>query len=190
MINKIWFFLIIIGSIYGIFSGKEMGSVILGSASDAYDLIISLIPLIVLWSGILNIAYKSGLLKKFSEILRPFLKRLFPSVKNDKAFEYISSNVAANMIGLGSAATPAGLKAMEELEKENKSRDVASDAMITFLVLNTSGVTLLPMTVIALRMGFSSINATNIVIPGIIATLCSTTCGLSLDYLIRRKNDK
>lgn len=191
MINIVWFVLIVVGALYGMISGNSnMGEVILNSSNDAYNLIITLVPLIVLWSGIMNIASKSGLLHKFSLFLRPLLKRLMPSVKNDKALDYISSNIAANMLGLGSAATPFGLKAMTELEKSNKEKGRATDGMITFLVLNTSGVTIIPMTVIALRMAYGSVNPTSIIIPSIIATLVSSISGLTLDYIIRRKNAK
>lgn len=191
MINKIWFLLVFVGVIFSFLSGNEkMGDVILNTSYDTLDMLASIAPLVVLWSGIMNIASDSGLLYKFSCILRPILRRLMPDVKGDKAFEYISSNIAANMLGLGSVATPAGLKAMKELEKENKVPGRATDGMITFLVLNTSGVTIIPMTVIALRMGYSSINPTNIIIPSIIATSISTISGLTLDYIIRRKNAK
>ena len=118
------------------------------------------------------------------------LRRIFPDVKNDKALEYISSNVAANMIGLGSAATPFGLKAMKELDKDNDKKNIASNNMITFLVLNTSGLTLIPISIIALRNSYNSINPTSIIIPCIIATSVSTICGLLMDYYIRRKNAK
>lgn len=191
MINKIWFFLIFIGLLYSFITGNNnMNSIVLNSADEAYKLLISMIPLIVLWSGIMNIANDSGLLHKFSKLLRPILKRLFPSVKSDKPLDYIASNVAANMIGLGSAATPYGLKAMEELQKENNYKSKASEAMITFLVLNTGGVTLIPMTVISMRMMYGSINPTSIIIPSIIATLISSISGLVIDYIIRRKNAK
>ena len=191
MINKIWFFLIFIGLLYSFITGNNnMNSIVLNSADEAYKLLVSMIPLIVLWSGIMNIANDSGLLHKFSKLLRPILKRLFPSVKSDKPLDYIASNVAANMIGLGSAATPYGLKAMEELQKENNDKSKASEAMITFLVLNTGGVTLIPMTVISMRMMYGSINPTLIIIPSIIATLISSISGLVIDYIIRRKNAK
>ena len=190
MINKIWFLFIFVGVVFGILNGKDMGSIIIDSASDAYNLIISLGPLIILWSGILFIADGSGLLNKFSRLLRPILKIIFPNVKNDKSLEYISSNVAANMIGLGSAATPFGLKAMKELVKENDNKGVASDSMITFLVLNTSGLTLVPLSIIALRNSYGSVNSSGIILPCIIATSISTLCGLLLDYFIRRRNVK
>lgn len=191
MINIIWFLLIALGIMYSLISGNSnMGDIILNSSFDAYELLLSIGPLIVLWSGIMNIASKSGLLNKFSSILNPLLSKIMPSIKNKKALEYISSNIAANMLGLGSVATPAGLKAMKELSNENENKETASDAMITFLVLNTSGVTIIPMSVIALRSAYGSINPTSIIIPSIIATTISSICGLTLDYIIRRKNAK
>lgn len=180
-----------IGLIYSILSGNSsISDFILNSSYDTLDMIMSIGPLIVLWCGIMNIADKSGLLLKFSKLLTPLLKKLMPSVKNEKAFLYMSSNIAANMLGLGSVATPAGLKAMKELDKDNKDKSKASDGMITFLVLNTSGVTLIPMSVIALRMGFGSGDPSKVIIPSIIATFVSSVCGLTLDYIIRRKNAK
>ena len=191
MINIVWFILVICGLVFYFITGSvDMSEVILNTSYDTLDMIKSIGPLIVLWCGVMNIAEKSGLLLKFSKILTPLLKKLMPSVKNDKAFLYISSNIVANMLGLGSVATPAGLKAMKELDKDNKESKIASDGMITFLVLNTSGVTIIPMSVIALRMGYGSIDPSKVIIPSIIATLVSSFCGLLLDYIIRRKNAK
>lgn len=191
MINFVWFLLVIVGLVFGLLSkNSSMSDMILNTSYDTLDMLMSIGPLIVLWCGIMNIADKSGLLEKFSKLLTPFLKKLMPSIKNEKAFLYISSNIAANMLGLGSVATPAGLKAMKELEKDNEDKSKASEGMITFLVLNTSGVTIIPMTVIALRMGYGSSDPSRIIIPSIIATLMSSLCGLLLDYIIRRKNAK
>lgn len=190
MINFIWLFLLGGGILYSFISGNGVSDIILNSGSDTYDLLLHLGPLIVLWSGVLNIANKSGLLKVFTNILRPFLNKLLPSIKGEKAKEFVSLNIAANMLGLGSVATPSGLKAMEEMQKENKVKDTASEGMISFLVLNTSGVTIIPMSVIALRMMYESSNVMGIVIPSIIATTVSSTCGLLLDYYIRRRNVK
>ncbi len=131
----------------------------------------------------------SGLLKKISNFFYPILSKLFPSLpKENKALGYIASNIAVNMMGLGSAATPFGLKAMKEMQDINPDKSRASDAMITFLVLNTSGVTIIPTTVISLRMLNHSANPTEIILPAILATLCASIGGLTLDYLIRRKN--
>jgi spore maturation protein A len=191
MINFVWFLLVIVGLVFSLLSkNNSISDVILNTSYDTLDMIMSIGPLIVLWCGVMNIADKSGLLLKFSKLLTPLLKKLMPSVKNEKAFLYISSNIAANMLGLGSVATPAGLKAMKELNVDNNDKTRASDGMITFLVLNTSGVTVIPMTVIALRMGYGSVDPSKIIIPSIIATIVSSVSGLLLDYVIRRKNAK
>lgn len=191
MINIIWFLLIVVGLFYSLISGNtNISDSILNSSYDTWDMMISIGPLVVLWCGIMNIAEKSGLLLKFSKLLTPFLKKLMPSIKNEKAFLYISSNIVANMLGLGSVATPAGLKAMKELDKDNKDKSKASEGMITFLVLNTSGVTIIPMTVIALRMGYGSIDPSKVIVPSLIATFVSSLSGLLLDYFIRRTNAK
>lgn len=149
---------------------------------------LELMPVIVLWTGIMKIAEESGALDKFAKILEPFLKKLFPSVKNgSKALGYISSNIAANALGLGSAATPAGLKAMQELQKENTDKTKASEAMVTFLVLNTAGVTVIPTTILAMRVMYNSSNPAEIIPPAVIATALSCVSGLTLDYIIRKR---
>ncbi len=189
MIDIIWFILIAVGLLFSFFNHIDITDTILSSGNDAFQLLVSITPNILLWSGLLNIANEGGILEKISSILRPFLKKIMPSCKNDKAFEYISSNIAANMLGLGSVATPAGLKAMKELQKDNRMKDIASESMITFLVLNTSGVTIIPMMVLSLRIMYHSQQPTSIILPGFIATSCSTIAGLLLDYFIRRHND-
>ena len=190
MVGYIWAFLIGIGIIYALLSGNinVINESILTNANEALDLILNLMPIIVLWTGILKIAEESGLLDKFASLLRPILCRLFPDVpKDNKALGYISSNIAANMLGLGSAATPAGLKAMNELQKINPQKDTASTPMITFLILNTAGVTLIPTTILALRVAYKSAFPGEIIVPAIIATTCSSIAGLTLDYFIRKR---
>lgn len=193
MVNYIWFFLIFIGVGYSFLTGNlsTINESILTNGSDALELMLSILPVIVLWSGIMKIAEEAGLLKIFAKALEPLLSKLFPSVpKDNKALGFIASNIAANMLGLGSAATPFGLKAVSELQKINKEKDTASTPMITFLILNTAGVTLIPTTVLALRMAYGSVNPAEIIIPGTIATLCSSIAGLSLDYIIRKREHK
>jgi spore maturation protein A len=147
-----------------------------------------MMPLLVLWMGILEIAKDSNLLDKFGKLIKPLLIKLFPSLRNnDEAISYIASNIGANMLGLGSAATPFGLKAMSSMQKENKNKDVATEAMITFLILNTGGVTIIPTTVISLRMIYKSLNPTSIIIPSIIATSISSISGLLFDYYMRKR---
>ncbi len=190
MINKIWGFFIIIGILFTLFFGDStsLNDTILTSASSGVKMVLDLIPILVLWSGIMKIAEKSGVLANISKLFRPLLSKLFPSLKKDsKALGYITSNICANALGLGSAATPFGLKAMEEMQKENQKKDTASDAMITFLVLNTSGVTIIPTTVIALRLMHQSANPEEIILTAILATICSSVAGLTLDKIRRRK---
>lgn len=190
MVNFIWFFLIFIGIIYSFINGNisVINESILTNGAKALELMLSILPIIVLWSGIMKIAEEAGLLKKFAKFLEPVLKRLFPSVpKDNKALGFIASNIAANVMGLGSAATPFGLKAMQELQKINPKKDTASTPMITFLVLNTAGVTIIPTTVLALRMANNSTNPSQIILPGVIATFCASLGGLLLDYIIRKR---
>ena len=191
MVNIIWCFLIVISIIYSLLTGNisSINDEIILSGKSAFNLILTMLEVTVLWTGILQIAEKSGLLRKFAKFISPILSKLFPSIpKGHESLDYISSNVAANMMGLGSAATPFGLKAMKSLQEINENKKQASDAMITFLVLNTSGVTIIPTTVIAMRMASHSSNPSEIILTAFLATICSSVAGLTLDYLIRRKN--
>lgn len=190
MVSLIWLFLIGSGIIYSFFTGNMafINNEILNSAEEAINLVLTMIPVLLLWMGVMNIADKSGLLDLFAKLLSPFLSKLFTSLKKDsKALGYVASNIACNVLGLGSVATPFGLKAMQEMQKENPKKDEASEAMITFLVLNTAGVTIIPTTVIALRNSYGSISSTAIIIPSIIGTVISSIAGLTLDYIIRSR---
>ena len=194
MVNKIWGSFIIIGITTCLITGKIniINKEILSSGEQALNMIIQLLPVIALWLGIMKIAIKSGLLNKLSKLLSPLLNRLFPEIpKEHESLNYISSNIIANMFGLGNAATPFGLKAMKSLQELNKTKNVATRSMITFLVLNTSGVTIIPTTIISMRMMYKSINPTCIVIPCIIATTLATIAGILMDrFLARRCNNK
>jgi spore maturation protein A len=190
MISILWTFLIVIGILYSFLTGNinVINESILTNADKALKLILSLFPTIVLWSGIMKIAESAGMLTRFAKFLRPILSKLFPSVpKDNPSLGYIASNIAANMLGLGSAATPFGLKAMSELQKINDKKDTASTPMITFLVLNTAGVTIIPTTIIAIRLAYNSLNPTEIIAPALISTSCSCLSAILIDYFIRRK---
>lgn len=192
MVNIIWGVFILVGIIYGLFSGnvKTVNDILISSGKTSIEIIMEMIPVLVVWMGLMEIAEKSGLLTLISQKLSKVLRILFPTIpKDNKALGYIASNVAVNMAGLGSAATPFGLKAMEELQKINPKKDTASDAMITFLVLNTGGVTIIPTTIIALRTLHKSANPNEIIITCILATFISCFCGLLLDYFIRRRKN-
>lgn len=191
MVNIIWTLFIIIGIIYSLISGNfnVINNEILVSGKSALDLLLGMLPLLVIWMGLMKVAEEAGIISSISKMMSPILKKIFPSVpNNDPSLGFIASNIAANMAGLGSAATPFGLKAMESLQKLNKDKKVASEAMITFLVLNTSGVTIVPTTIISLRLLYGSVNPSVVLPFCIIATTCSTIGGLTIDYLIRRKN--
>lgn len=191
MVNIIWALFIIIGIIYSLISGNFniINNEILVSGKSALDLLLGMLPLLVIWMGLMKVAEEAGIISSISKMMSPILKKIFPSVPdNDPSLGFIASNIAANMAGLGSAATPFGLKAMESLQKLNKDKKVASEAMITFLVLNTSGVTIVPTTIISLRLLYGSVNPSVVLPFCIIATTCSTIGGLTIDYLIRRKN--
>lgn len=190
MINKIWGFFIIVGSVFCLLTGKIelLNKEILGSAKSGLDMIIKIFPVMALWLGIMKIASVSGLLQKFSKLLSPILGKIFPDIpKNHESLSLIASNVVANMFGLGNAATPFGLKAMKSLQEINTKKDIASRSMITFLVLNTSGVTIIPTTIISLRMMHGSTNPTEIVSACILATMLSTISGLIMDRILARR---
>lgn len=190
MVNIIWSILIIVGIIYSLFTGRidVINNEILNSTKTSLDMILKLIPVMALWLGIMNIAKKSNLLDKFSKVISPLLRKLFPDIpKNHESLSLIASNMVANMFGLGNAATPLGLEAMKSLQTINKKKNTASRSMITFLVLNTSGLTIIPTTVISLRLSYGSLNPTEIIFPCIIATFVSTFCGLVLDRLLARR---
>ena len=193
MINYIWGIFIIIGIFYGLIIGniENINNILINSGTNAIEMIFKLIPLMCLWLGLMNIAKDSGLIDKLAKKLNKILKVLFPEIPDDhEALTYISSNIIMNMLGVGNAATPFGLKAMKALQNLNKNKDVASRSMITFLVINTSSVTLIPTTIISFRILNNSINPTGIVPLCIITTIISFIFGILLDrlfYLLTRK---
>ncbi len=195
MINYLWGIFIILGIIFSIINGNNnITNSLLSSGSRGIDMILSIVPLMCLWLGTMKIAESSGLLDIISKKLSKIVKVLFPEIpEGDKAIGYISSNIVMNMLGLGNAATPFGLKAMSELKRLNKDSSTASRSMITFLVINTSSVTIVPTTVISLRLSSGSINPTEIIPVTIITTFLSTFLALLLDRLFyfiwRRKYD-
>ena len=193
MVNIIWSFFIIIGIIGTIFAGKLniLNEIILNSTKETLEMVIKIFPVIALWLGVMNIASKSGLLKKISNKISPFLHFLFPELdKNDETFGFIASNIVANFFGLGNAATPFGIKTMQSLQKKNPKKEEATRSMITFLVINTSGLTAIPTTIIALRMFHGSNNPTEIVLACFLATTFSTICALVIDRIYAKRSLK
>ena len=189
MVNIIWTLFIACGIIYSIVTNnvEVVNNTIMESSKTSLDMIIQIFPVLALWMGLMNIAEKSKLLDKFSNLISPVLTKLFPEVpRGHESLSYIASNIIANVFGLGSAATPFGLKAMDSLQKLNKKKDTASRSMITFLIINTSGVTLVPTTIISMRMMYNSTNPTSILLACIIGTTCSTIGGIFVDKLFTK----
>ena len=190
MINTIWCLLISIGIIYGILTNnlELINNTIINSTKISLDMLLKIFPVLALWMGLTKIAEESGLLKKISLLLSPILTKIFPEIpKGHESLGLIASNIVSNIFGLGSAATPFGLKAMTLLQKLNKNKKVASRSMITFLVINTSGFTIIPTTVISLRMMHKSINPTSILLASLITTLTATIGGIIIDRLLARR---
>lgn len=193
MVNYIWSFFIIIGIIYSLFTNNIaiINTEIITSATSSINMILNILPVMCLWLGIMNIAKESGLLDKFSKILTPVLSLIFKEIpKEHEALGLIASNITMNMLGLGNAATPFGLKAMKSLQTLNPKKDSATRSMITFLVINTSSVTIIPTTVISFRILHGVKDPTDIILASILTTFLSTFIALILDrifYHIERR---
>lgn len=185
MINYIWGVFILLGIIISIIKGdNNLTNNLITSGTKGIDIIINLVPLMCLWLGTMKIADSSGLLNIISNKLSKIIRVVFPEIpKGDPAIAYISSNIVMNMLGLGNAATPFGIKAMTRLKELNNNSDIASRSMITFLVINTSSVTIIPTTVISLRIASGSNNPTEIMTACIITTFLSSFIGLLIDRL-------
>ncbi len=166
MVNLLFVLLFVLGLGYGLITGnfQEINVVLTQAPKDAFEIFINISILTVFWSGILQVCIDSGLLKSLTKVVSKLIKPLFKDLdKDSKALEYISINLAANMLGVGSAATPFGLRAMKELDELNNHSKVASKEMITLLVVNTSGICIIPSTIISLRDTYGSNNGSYIV---------------------------
>ncbi|PLR99796.1 nucleoside recognition domain-containing protein [Bacillus sp. T33-2] len=194
MVNYIWVFMTVIGIVFAMVNGTmaEVNEAVFKGAKEAVTLCIGLISILVFWLGIMRIAEEAGLLEKLSALFRPLVSRLFPEVPSGHpAMGYILSNMMANMFGLGNAATPLGIKAMEELKELNGGKNTVSRSMITFLAINTSSITLIPTTVIAIRINYNSASPTEIVGPTLIATIISAIGAIFIDrYFYYRRSRK
>jgi spore maturation protein A len=188
MVNFVWFGMIFFGIVVAGMNGniEAVTEAALDGADNAVKISISLIAIITFWLGIMKLAEEAGLVRAFAWLVRPLLRFLFPSVPRDHpAMGAIVMNLSANILGLGNAATPMGLIAMQELQKLNRQKDTASDAMCTFLALNTSCITLIPTTVIGIRLVYGSADPTEIVGPTIVATAFSMAVAVIVDRVLR-----
>lgn len=189
MLNYLWAGMILIGIIFAAFNGRmpDITNAALDSSKEAITLCITMMGVMSFWVGLMEIAAKAGIIRSASRKIRPFVKFLFPELPADHpAQEHITTNIIANVLGLGWAATPAGLRAMEALSKLEedrrrgllpgpvRKRGIASNEMCTFLIINISSLQLIPVNVIAYRSQYGSVNPAGIVGAGIAATAVST----------------
>lgn len=191
MINKIWASFIILGILYSILTNNVelISTEIIKGAETSLNMITKIFPVMALWLGIMKIAEESNLLKKISKLLSPIMKKIFPEIPEDhESISLITTNVVANLFGLGNASTPIGLKTMKSLQELNKNKKEASHSMITFLVLNTTGLTIIPTTILSLNMNAK--NPTEIILPCFLASLSATIGGLIIDRILQRKDKK
>lgn len=189
MLNFLWGAMILIGVVWGAFHGT-LGQVtenVLTGTRDAVSLCITMLGILSFWTGILKIGERAGLLERFSHGLRPLIRFLFPQVPaGHPAEQAMSVNIIANMLGLGWAATPAGLKAMESLNTLNDQKETATNAMCTFLILNMSSLQLIPINMIAYRSQYGSVSPAAIVMPALLATTVSTVAGILAAKILER----
>lgn len=182
MLNIVWPLLIIISFSFAIFSGnlEDLNNSIFTSTQEAVTLSITLLGTMCLWNGIMNIAIKTTIIAKLTYILTPVINFLFPELKEEKEIKKeISMNMIANILGLGNAATPLGIKAMKSMQERNPQKQILTNSMATLIVLNTASIQIIPTTVIAIRSSLNSINPTSIIFPVWVATICSAIAGIT-----------
>lgn len=190
MVNWIWLFFIVASVVVAAFTGKmdAVTAAAFDGAKSGVTVSFGLISIMVFWLGMMSIAEQAGLLKKLAAMLGPVVRWLFPDVPKDHpAMGYIMSNLSANLFGLGNAATPMGIKAMQELQKLNPHKETATAAMCTLLALNTSSITLVPTTLIAIRMNYNSANPAEIIGTTIAATFVATAAAIMADRWYRSR---
>ena len=191
MLNILWPVFIIISIVYAIFSGniENLNNSIFESAESAVNLTLTLLGMTCLWSGIMEIASKTKIIDYLSKFLKPIVNKLFSGL-NEESYNNIIMNIIANILGLGNAATPLGLKAMKELQKENGDKEVLSDNMMMLIVLNTASLQIIPTTIIAVRSSLGSTNPTKIIFPVWISTICAAIVGIIFTKIIIKSTKK
>ena len=203
MMNYLWGGMLLTGIVYGVLTGnvKDITDAVLASSREAIMLCFTMFGIVAFWSGLMEVAVDAGIMKGMTKLLKPVMGFLFPKIpKEHPALTSISANFVANILGLGWAATPAGLEAMEELQKLEedrrlgkaagpvRKRGVASNEMCTFLIVNISSLQLIPVSVIAYRSQYGSVNPTAVVGPGIVATAVSTGAAILFCRIMDRKS--
>ena len=193
MVNFIWLFFIVAGFLVAAAEGNidAVTQAVFSGAETGVTVSLGLVSILTFWMGMMKIAEDGGLLQIIARLLRPAVRFLFPGVPvQHPAVGYIMSNMSANLLGLGNAATPMGIKAMQELQKLNPDKDKASPAMCTLLALNTSSITLIPTTLIAIRINFHSLHPADIIGTTLMATAVSTAAAIIADRWYRRRTER
>lgn len=191
MLNYLWGGMILAGIAVAAFSGRlpMVTNSAVSSAKEAVTLCITMTGVLAMWTGIMRIAEKSGLIKVLTKRLMPLLRWLFPTIpRDDKALEYIAANFIANILGLGWAATPPGIRAMEEMNRRNRKRDTATREMCMFMVVNMSSLQLVSVNLLAYRMQYGSQNPSEIIGPSIFTTLVSTAASIIFAKLMESRD--
>lgn len=189
MLNYLWGSMILIGILFSTFSGNlsNITNAAINSSRDAVNICLTMLGILTMWTGLINIAEKSGLINSLAKKMMPLLKFLFPRLpEKSKAMQYICTNIIANMLGLSWAATPAGLKAMEELQKINPQKDIASREMCMFMIINMSSLQIVSINIIAYRAQYNSVNPSEIIGPGLFATLVSTIAAIIITKIFEK----
>ena len=186
--NIIWISIFFISIIYGMFTGRvnDVSNAILNVPKETISLLITLVSSACFWNGMMSILTDVGFIRAMSKKIRPLFKLIMPNFKDDIALDYMSTNIVSNMLGLGYGATPSGLKAIKRMQELNEGdKKEATNEMVTFLVLNTAGVTVIPTTVISIRSSLGSVNPSDMILLPVIATFLSCVVGLISDYYFR-----
>lgn len=187
MLNKLWPVFLIVSIIYAICTGRieELNNSIFASADSAVSLTITLFGTLCFWNGIMQIAMKSSLVDTICKLLNPLIKLLFPEIKKgEKIHKEISMNIIANMLGLGNAATPLGLKAMQSMQEENPQKDRLTNSMAMFIIINTASIQIIPTTVIAIRNSLNSSDPSKIIFPVWIVTICAAIVAVLMGKIL------
>ena len=190
MLNKIWPFFIIISFIYSIYSGNifNINNAIFESTDKTVELCLTMFGTLCLWNGIMKIAIKTSLIEKLTKLLKPIISFIFPEIKNDKKItKAVSMNMVANILGLGNASTPLGLKAMHSMQKINKNKSKLSDSMAMFILINTASLQIIPTTVISIRSSLGSENPTKIIFAVWIATIAAFATAIIAGKILIKK---
>lgn len=191
MLNIIWPFFIIISYLFAIITGntEKVNNAVFSYTETAVKLTITLLGTMCLWNGLMEIAANTKLINTINKILNPIINFLFPDSINDKKIhEEISMNITANMLGLGNAATPLGLKAMKSMQEKNENKDRLTDDMATFIILNTASIQIIPTTVISIRMSLGSAQPTKIIFAVWFSTICAAIVGIAVTKLCIKLN--